>query len=70
MMNEIVEFEIRDGGLGTSKPRMVLGKVSRVAQQRSGYEVVRFNKKLYVLRGGIRTDYFISLDLPVKGRIA
>ncbi len=62
-------FEVKDGGLGTNRPRTVKALAYRVPQDRAGYQVVRYKGNRYILRGGIRTEHFISLDLPVKGKI-
>lgn len=68
-MNDSIIIEVRDGGLGTDRPRVTLGTIERVPRDRAGYQVVRYKGAKYILRGGIRTPYFISLDLPVKGRV-
>jgi hypothetical protein len=66
--NNPVIIEVRDGGLGTSRPRTTVTTIERVPCDRAGYQVVRYRGNRYVLRGGIRTDHFISLDLPC-GRV-
>lgn len=61
------------GGVGAGfvqyNEPMLQGHIVRVPQDRSGYQVVTYKGKRYALRGGIRTEHFISLDLPVKGRV-
>ena len=42
--------------------------VSRIPRQHSGWQSVRFDGNRYVLRGGIRTDFFISLNNPILGK--
>lgn len=37
-------------------------------KQNSGWQSVRFDGNRYVLRGGIRTDFFISLNNPILKR--
>jgi hypothetical protein len=61
---------VKDGGLGTNRPRIEVTEIWRAPIRRAGYEVVRYKRKLYVLRGGIRTEHFISLDLPVTNKSA
>ena len=67
-MNDIISINVMDGGLGTSRPRTQVTTIARVPQNRSGYQVVRYQGKNYQLFGGIRTDHFISIDSPIKGR--
>jgi hypothetical protein len=67
-MNSQVLIEVRDGGLGTLRPRTVVETIWRVPIERKGYSTVRYQGFRYVLRGGISTEHFISLDLPLKTR--
>jgi hypothetical protein len=60
-----IPITVKDGGLGTERPRTMVTEIWRAPIQRAGYEVVRYKGKLYALRGGIRTEHFISLDLPL-----
>ena len=61
-----IVIEVKDGGIGTSKPRELVTTIERVPQDRKGYQVIRYKGERYILRGGIRTNHFISLDLPLK----
>lgn len=65
-MENKIAIEVRDGGLGTERPRTVVGTIERVPRDRAGYQVVRYKGQNYILRGGIRTEHFISLDNPLK----
>lgn len=45
----------------------IVDTVERRPIARSGYYLVRYKGKKYVLHGGLRTEYHIYLDSPVKG---
>ena len=64
-MTDMISIEVRDGGLGTDRPRTVVEVIERIPMARSGYQVVRYKGERYILRGGIRTEHFISLDLAL-----
>ena len=67
-MNPQILIEVKDGGLGTLRPRTLVETIWRVPTERKGYSTVLYKGVRYALRGGIRTEHFISLDLPLKTR--
>ena len=42
--------------------------ISRVPRYHAGWQSVTYNGNRYQLHGGIRTDYFIDLASPIKGK--
>ncbi len=42
-----------------------LEKFDATPRQHSGWQSVRFDGNRYVLRGGIRTDFFINFNNPI-----
>lgn len=65
-------FDVRTG-LGTINSYTgeftdVIEKVQRVVRQHHGWQSVTYKGKRYQLLGGVRTNCFICLNSPIKGR--
>lgn len=42
--------------------------IERTPRQHSGWQSITYKGKRYQLMGGIRTNFWINLTLPIKGR--
>lgn len=68
---EDVVFRVRTG-LGTVRDdgsfTDIVTTEARTPRQHAGWQSVRYMNKRYQLFGGIRTDYFICLNNPLKSK--
>ncbi len=46
-----------------------VGGATRSVKQHAGWQSVTYKGQRYALKGGIHTDYFINLALPIKKRV-
>lgn len=58
-------IELKDG----SRNFKVVGVIERVPREHAGWQSIRYQGKRYPLRGGIRVEYFINIDNPIKRRV-
>jgi len=63
-MRDRIAFEVRSG----KDMKDMEDYVERVPRQHSGWQSVTYMGQRYQLFGGIRTDYWINLTMPIKGR--
>jgi hypothetical protein len=59
-VNDAIAIELKDG----DKHFQVVGMIYRVPLERDGYALIRYRGRRFVLRGGIRTEYFINIANP------
>jgi hypothetical protein len=46
----------------------VIGTIERAPRQHNRWQSVMYDGKRYQLMGGVRTDWWINLSMPIKGK--
>jgi len=70
-MTDSIPLAVRSGdGTGQSHYGFldVVELIERVPRQHSGWQSINYKGQRYKLWGGIRTNFWINLTMPIKGR--